>query len=222
MEEREFNFYYQYKKKWLLPLFFAVILLITLIACILFKFKYKCEFAYDISLSVFTGSLVFFLTQLILYINKKPKIKMQQDKETLFTIKYKLTQIKNRLKILHLSDKEEDFIDLKNALKESYTLIYKNKKNISRIAKILAKRIDCVFWAHLMFISKGLERVTYSEFMKNADACINVGNLTIKYCEIIDFLNNKICVLSKQITELYNDFNLFYENQKQKISDEIF
>lgn len=220
MKNEDFDFYSQYKKKWILPLLFSIILIVSIVCC--FVFHCKCEIAYDISLSIFTGSLVFFLTQLILYINKKTKIKMQQDKDTLFTIKYKLSQIINRLKILYSLDKEEDYIELKNILKESYKLIYKNKRDITRISKILAKRIDCIFWTYLFFISKELERVSHDDFMQNANACITIGNLTIKYCEILEYFNKKICVLSEQISELYNDFNLFYENQKQKISDEIF
>lgn len=220
MKKEEFDLYSHYKKNWILPLILTIVVVVSIISC--FVFRDKCKIGYDISLSVFTGSILFVFTQLILYINKIPKIRMQHDKEMLFTIKYKLTQIQNRLIALQSIDKEEDFIELKKLLTESYKLIHQRKKDIVRVANILAKRIDCVFWAYLFFISKKLEQVSHNEVLENSNDCIKVGSLTMKYFEILNYLKEKIDTFNKQISELYNDYKLFYENEKQKIIDEIF
>lgn len=222
MSKGNFDFYSQYKKKWILPLVFTVILIATLVACILFKFKYKCEFAYDISLSIFTGSLVFFLTQLLLYLNKLPKIKMQMDRTVLSTSVYKLTNIKERLEKINTFELEETYNELKNLLRDSYNLLHNNEKALSRTSKILAKRIDYSLWAYFCLANHELDKINHEDFLKDSETYIKIGVLSLKYSQIKDYLYEKICTLHNQISELYKDYDLFYQNEKQKIVDEIF
>lgn len=222
MEQQEFNFYYQYKKKWLLPAVFILILVISIIGCILFKLKFKCQLAYDISLSIFTGNLVFFLTQFILYLNKMPKIKIQTDKIVLSSTIYKLSNIKDRAEDIENFELEETFIELKNLMKSAYTILHSSEKTLKRTSGILAKRIDYHVWAYFCLIEHEIDKIEYVTFLKDNETIVKVGSVELKYNQIKDFFKEKLTILFNQITELYKDFDLFYQNEKQKLSDEIF
>ena len=219
---KEFNLYNQYKKKWILPLIFSVVASLSITCCILFSFVIECGICYDISISIFTGTIVFSLTQLLLYLNKRPKLQIQKDAEISLGLKYKLGNIKDRISKLALIDNEQDYIELLKIMQEFYNMLYKNSKVLDRISKILAKRVDYYIWAYIFFIDKHLSKIDFKNFFDNITKELGIKEITIKYGEVKEYLNDKIDTIYAQITELNNDFQLFYNNEKNKIADEIF
>ena len=222
MNNLKFNLYSYYKKKWLLPLIFVGILVVSIVGCIVLKFKIKCGIAYDICLSIFTGNLVFFLTQLMLFINKNPKIKMQEDCEKLFSVRYKLKNIDDRLIKIESLKEEEDFIELKNLLKEVYNLLRSNEKLLKRTSKILSKRVDYVFWAHLFLLEHEIDKIDLDKFLNDDKTLIKIGDISLKYNMVMHYFRDKLETVFKQAQELFEDFNLFYESESKKITKEIF
>ena len=77
--KEEFNIERLYKKKYSTAIIFGTIMIASLVLAILFHYKWKEGFVENIFFSISSGCFVSLITQLIIYLNKRPKIKMQED-----------------------------------------------------------------------------------------------------------------------------------------------
>ena len=222
-KSEEFNLYSYYKKRWLTPLIICSLLILSLFLAILFKFVFFVDFGYDIAMSVFTGTVLFIVTQLVLYINKSAKIKIQEDKSKLFSVNYKLSNLIKRYDDIKLKiENEETYVEFRKIIKETYILLYRNKKVLERCSIILSKKYESVFWANLYFIYKNIYSFDFNYFINNPNYEIKFFEKSFKLSEIESYYENNIYNIKEQIDEIYNDFSLFYKNEINKISKDIF
>ena len=219
--EEEFNIERLYKKKYSTAIIFGTIMIISLVFAILFEYKWEEEFVKNIFFSITSGCFVSLITQWVIYLNKRPRIKMQED---LALIRHEIYATSSYLtKIIEIQklDSNKKFEEFMNYLEMTYKFYFKSYKRMGKLFLFFA----------LTLKSPWLKLFTYFQAIKKS----KTTNLNDAIIEDVEWMISKIKIdtipenIEKIIREYLNklktfkeEFYLFYTDYKARDLNNIF
>lgn len=219
--KEEFNIERLYKKKYSTAIIFGTIMIVSLVLAILFHYKWKEEFVENIFFSISSGCFVSLITQWIIYLNKRPKIKMQEDLSLIRHEIYATANFLTKIKEIQSLDNNKKLDEFMNYLETAYKFYFKTHKRMEKLFSFFAITVKTP-WLKLFTYYQAIKKSKTTNFNDTIieDAQWHVSKIKIDSIpESVEEIISDYCNKLKSFKE---DFDLFHTDYKERELNNIF
>ena len=218
---KEFNIERLYKKKYTTTFIFGSIMVVSFVFAVLFKYLWQEDFIKDIFFSISSGCFVSLITQWVIYLNKRPKIKMQEDFSRIQHELYATATYLTKIKEIQKLDNNKKYEEFMNYLETTYKFYYKTHKRMEKLFSYFALTFKSP-WLRLFTFYQAIKKSKTTNFDNTIieDAEWHVSKIKIDSIpENVEDIIQEYCNKLKTFKE---EFDLFYKDYKGRELNNIF